>query len=198
MKNYTVQFGAGNPLGFTGLNPTFLTFWNLATGTTNTPPSIAELVTGKTGLYTFAYGVTQPIAFLLDAATTSPGTTGRYVSGQIDPSNRSDEYGNTLIAYGLSLLATGVSLTASQVTLTSLGFTASNLSGLLGTTASLIGSNLSDPTTVFGFLKRAQEIGEGDQTYTKASGGLTLSDRTGATLLASKVISDNLTATTKT
>lgn len=158
MKTYSVIFGTGDPRGYTGLAPTFIQFWNLSTGTTNAPPSIAETVSGKTGVYKFQYGVTQPIAFLIDAATTSPGTSGRYVSGQIDPVDRVDE--------------------------------------VLGTTADTMGSTSIDPTSVVGFLKRAQEMLEGGQTYTKASGILQFFSRS-ATLIQQKTIADTSTTTTK-
>lgn len=240
-KSYTVQFGSGDPRGYTGLSPTFLLFWNMSTGTTNAPPSITELVVGKTGLYSFSYGVTQPIAFLLDAATTSPGPTGRYVSGQIDPNDRSDEYGNTLIAYGLttiaqannigttlvaqgstlvayggslSILAVGSSLVAIGTTtaanfanigstlvgvgntLLSIGFS-TPLFTLMGSSSSTPGSDSVDPTTVFGFLKRAQETREGNETYTKNTGILTIYTRS-LSLLATKTIADSTATTTKT
>lgn len=253
MKYYTVQFGSGNPQGLTGLAPTFLSFVNLVTGTTNTPPSIAETITGKTGLYVFQYGVTQPMSFLIDAATTSPGTSARYVTGQLDPVDRADEYGTTLqafsatltaqltntgstltgigntqFAYGSSLVAIGVSLTAFGVTtganFTNLGstlvgigntqfaFGQSNIAtgntlialgqssmvfSFLGSTASSMGSTGIDPTTVMGFLIRAQEIREGNNTYTKATGILDLFTR-GGTLLREKTIADSSTSTTKT
>lgn len=204
MKNYTVSFGAGNPLGFTGLAPTFLSFYNLATGTTNTPPSIAETITGKTGIYTFSYGTTQPISFLLDAATTSPGVNGRYVVGQLDPSDRADEYGTTLVAIGTSLLAFGSTLVAYGNTNVALGNTAvatgfsSGVFSFLGSTASSIGSTGIDPTTVFGFLMRAQEIAEGNQIFTKATGLLDFWPRGASTLLREKTISDTTTLTSKT
>ncbi len=273
MKNYTVQFGSGNPQGFTGLAPTFLTFWNLSSGTTNTPPSIAETIAGKTGIYTFAYGTTQAISFLLDAATTSPGTSGRYVTGQLDPADRADEYGTTLIAYGLSLLAlgttsvaigttgiaigttgiaqgttsisfetlnfalgttavalgitgvafgtlnfalgttgvalgiTGVALGTASVALgttaVALGITSvsiglsSPIYAFLGSTSSSIGSTNIDPTTVMGFLKRAQEMSEGGQIYTKATGVIDFYTRASA-IIVEKTISDTATTTTKT
>lgn len=203
MKSYTVTFGSGDPRGFTGLSPTFLLFWNLSTGTTNAPPSIAELVTGKTGIYSFNYGVTQPIAFLLDAATTSPGANGRYVTGQIDPADRADEYGNTLSAYGLTAIALGVTNVAIGTTLTALGNTSvalgfSNIAfTLIGSPTSSIGSTLSDPTTLFGFLMRAQEVSEGNQSYTKATGVWQMQSR-GATLLRQKTITDTSSTTTRT
>lgn len=201
MKNYTVQFGSGDPRGFTGLSPTFLLFWNLSSGTTNAPPSISELVVGKTGLYTFQYGVTQPIAFLLDAATTSPGPSGRYVSGQIDPADRADEYGNTLIAYGLSTITginnSGTTLVGIGTSLAALSVSSMSFAGSLGTPSSSIGSTGIDPTTIFGFLMRAQEMAEGNQTYTKATGTLDFFTR-GATMIREKTISDSSSSTTKT
>lgn len=195
MKSYTVQFGSGNPQGFTGLAPTFLTFYNLATGTTNAPPSIAETIAGKTGIYTFQYGTTQPISFLLDAATTSPGPNGRYVAGQLDPSDRADEYGNTLIAYGLTTISM---LTAIGLSMGTFGGSLGALGLLIGDTSSSYGSTSIDPTTVFGFLKRAQEISEGNETYTKSTGYLDYYPRAASTLLRQKLISDTTSETTKT
>lgn len=202
MKNYTVTFGSGDPRGFTGLAPTFLTFYNLTTGTTNAPPSIAETIAGKTGVYTFQYGVTQAISFLLDAATTSPGANGRYVTGQIDPSDRADEYGTTLAAYGLSLLSYGQTLVAIGTSTVAFGGSASALGStiiaILGTTSSSVGTSSVDPTTVLGFLMRALETGpEGNQTYTKTSGTLAVYNR-GTTLMKTKTITDTTSTTTKT
>ena len=163
MKTYTAVFGTGgDPRGYTGLAPTFLLFYNLATGTTNTPPSISELIAGKTGVYKFQYGVTQPIAFILDGATSSLGS-GRYVSGQLDPVDRVDE--------------------------------------VLGTFADSFGDSSNDPTSVAGFLKRAQEWNEGDSVYTKSTGALSVWNRTSSgttTLLGNKTITDSSTQTTKT
>lgn len=256
-KSYSVTFGSGDPRGFTGLAPTFLSFWNLATGTTNAPPSIAETVSGKTGIYSFTYGVTQPISFLLDAATTSPGPSGRYVVGQIDPVDRVDEMGTTMIAIGTTLigygntsialgttsvaigtthLGQGVSLLAlgSTIlgygftnfgygstnygygvslyaglgnqgitvigignTLLALGFSSGALEALIGDTTSSYGSTSSDPSTVFGFLKRSQEFWEGNQVYIKASGILDFYSRGSTTLLREKTIADTSSQTTK-
>jgi len=285
-KTYYVTFGTGDPRQFTGLSPTFLTFNNA--GTTVTPPSIAE-VTGATGFYSFAWGTTTPIAFLIDAATTSPGTAGRYVKGSIDPADRADEYGTTMIAIGTSHIAQGVSLFALGATnvalgttnvalgtsnialgvtnvaigtshiaqgvsilafgtslisfgnssiaqgvsilafgstltgfgtsiyagqsgivnmgvtlvgigntVSGIGLTVGNLGGLIGSTASSYGSTSTDPSTIFGFLIRAQEFREGNSTYTKATGILDFYSRGSSTLLREKTISDSSTTTTKT
>lgn len=139
MKTYSVQFGAGDPRQFTGLSPTLLIFVNIASGATLVAPSFAEALTGS-GLYKFQYGTTTPISFLADAATTSPGTQGRYVAGQIDPSDRSDEYGTTLVAIGSTLFGQGVTNIALGTTSVAIGTT---LTGY-GVTLQALG------TTIFG------------------------------------------------
>lgn len=144
MKTYSVQFGVGDPRTYTGLNPTLLIFVNIASGATLVAPSFSEALTGS-GIYKFQYGTTTPIAFLADAATTSPGTNGRYVVGQIDPADRSDEYGTTLVAIGSTLFGQGVTnialgTTAVAIGTTNIGYGVSNLA--LGT------SNLAIGTTI--------------------------------------------------
>ncbi len=223
MKSYTVAFGSGDPRGFTGLAPTFLSFWNLSTGTTNLPPSIAETNPGKTGIYSFTYGVTQPISFLIDAATTSPGPNSRYVVGQLDPNDRADEYGTTMIAIGTTLIGYGVTniaLGTSNIsqgvtilsalgnqgatvigignTLLGLGFSTGALEALIGDNSSSFGSTSVDPSTVFGFLKRSLEFWEGNQVYTKNNGVLDFYNRGSSTLLREKTITDTTAQTTKT
>ena len=56
-------------------------------------------------IYKFSYGTTVPISFLADAATTSPRPQRRYVVGSIDPADRADEYGTTLVAIGTTNVA---------------------------------------------------------------------------------------------
>lgn len=73
-----------------------------------------------------------------------------------------------------------------------------NLDPTIGDTSALIGDDSTDPTSVFGFLKRLQELQEGDETYTKATGVLVREDRTGATTLVSQTILDSATEITKT
>ena len=68
----------------------------------------------------------------------------------------------------------------------------------IGDTTALIGNSASDPTSLFGFLKRLQELQEGDENYTKATGVLIRQDRTGATTLISQTINDSATEITKT
>lgn len=242
-KSYSMRFGSGDPRTLTGLSPTFLIFVRLTDGATIAPPAITESATSW-GIYQFAYGTTQPIAFLVDAATTSPGVGGRYITGQIDPADRVDEYGNTLIAYGLTGIAlgtTGVALGATNVALgttsVALGNTAvaigtnqgatlvaiGNTSGFgaaqgssiyaleqaiastllvvggigasimtaIGSTASLIGDSTHDPVDLFGYLKRIAELEQGQETFVKGTGVLTMLDRTGATTLVTRTITNS-------
>lgn len=255
-KTYALQFGAGDPRSFGSLSPTFLAFVNMTNGATLVPPAISESLPGL-GLYQFTYGVTQPITFLADAATTSPGAAARYVTGQIDPADRIDEIGTTLVAIGTSNIALGttnIAIGISNIALgttnvaigtTLLGFGASNFAlgttnfalgttnvalgisnfalgtsifaGLgtsttilsVGSTLTAIGSLLGlatdsygttgiDPVTVFGFLRRAQELAEGDEIYTKATGLLDFYSRGQTALLREKTITDTSSTTSKT
>jgi hypothetical protein len=158
MKTYTVRFGSGDPRTYTGLNPTFLFFVNAATGATVTPPSITELF-ANTGVYRFSWGTTTPISFLCDAATTSPGAAGRYVTGQLDPSDAVNE--------------------------------------AIGSTTSSYGTATTDPVDLMGYLMRIRELLEGNETYYKASGVLTMYSRASSVTLAVKTISNSVSLVTK-
>jgi hypothetical protein len=280
MKNYGVRFGSGDPRTYTGINATFLFFVNMATGATVTPPSIAELF-ANTGIYNFQWGTTTPIAFLVDAATTTPGASGRYVSGQLDPNDRGDEYSATMIAIGTSHIAQGVTSIALGTTAVALGTTTvalgitsvswgsvnniqgstifslgttsvalgisnialgtsavnwgsvNNIQGStlfaigttitaqgvsnaaqnvtilaqglsitvavagVGTVASSYGSNVADPTDLFGYMKRVLENLEGNNTYNKVSGAFTFLSRGSTTILATKTITNSVSLVTK-
>jgi len=136
-KTYSMQFGVGDPRTYTGLNPTLLIFVNISSGATLVAPTLSEALTGS-GIYKFAYGTTTPIAFLADAATTGPGAAGRYVVGQIDPADRSDEYGNSIVAFGSTLVGYGSTLVGYGTTSIALGTTAV----ALGTSTVAFGSTL--------------------------------------------------------
>lgn len=257
MKYYSLQFGTGDPRQFAGLSPTFLIFANMTTGATLTPPAITEVLSITCGIYQFQWGTTTPIAFLCDAATTSPGAAGRYVAGQLDPVDRADEYGTTMIAIGTTIigqgvtnialgtsnialgtsnialgvsnLAIGVSNQALGVSnlaqgLTTLGYGVSiyaqvqnngttlvaigNSLAVLGTslsiiipaigsTASSFGDASTDPSTLFGYLKRIQENLEGDSQYVKVSGIWSIFDRAASATLVVKTITNNATMVVK-
>ena len=146
MKSYIMRFGTGDPRTYTGMAPTFLIF-TTAAGATIAPPGISEALAGS-GLYYFNWGTTTAIAFLADSATTSPGTSGRYVTGAIDPADRSDEYGNTLVAIGNTLIFNtpnnmGGTLVAIGNTSIAIGLTlTANLPAGFGTSFTALGNTL--------------------------------------------------------
>ena len=253
-KTYYMRFGSGDPRTYTGLAPTFLIFSQ--NGTPVTPPSVSE-APASSGIYSFTWGTTTPIAFLADAATTSPGTVGRYVTGALDPADRIDEVGTTLVAIGTSSIAlgttgvalgtTGVAIGTSGIalgttilasiplgtsfsalgnTLVALGTTAvalgvtgvaigtttqaiatsllaqgnTNFSFLasIGSTASSFGTDVVDPVDLFGYLKRIRENLEGNQTFIKQAGTLTILSRGSSVLLATKNIANSVSTVIKT
>lgn len=165
-RDYFAVFGPGNPATNSGLTPTFITFIS-STGAAGTPPAISE--PGSKGIYKFSYDASATlISFVMDGFTTGLATPDRYISGVLDPYD----------TFGVTLNAIGVTLNA------------------IGSPSDSIGTPSVDPTTLFGFLRRAQEFGEGNATYIKASGILNLSSRQN-TLIASKTIIDTNTQTTK-
>lgn len=220
-RDYWLKFGSGNPASTSGLAPTFITFIDSAGGDV-TPPAITE--PGTKGLYKFAYDPTQTIAFTCDGATTGLAASDRYIVGVLDAQ---DTFGVTLnaigvtqVAQGATVVAIGNSFAALSTTFTafnsSFAAVSSTLSGmastlsavgaslgaiaaLIGNTSSSFGSSVADPTTIFGFLKRAQETAEGNQDYTKSSGVLRMFSRGSGTttLIQSFTINDTATLTTK-
>lgn len=197
MKTYFMRFGFGDPRTYTGLNPTLIQFTQFD-GTAVTPPSVTENynvsagVTTGTGIYKFSFGTTQPISFLADAATTTPGPQGRYVVGVLDPSDRIDEIGSTLVALGTTNVALGTTAVALGTLLLAQGLTISVEILGIGSTASSYGTASQDPVDLFGYMKRLLENLEGNQNFYKASGVLQIYPRSNATLLATKTIANSV------
>lgn len=192
-RPYWLSFGAS---AVSGLAPTFIHFRTTAGGTL-APPSISE--PGSFGMYLFNHDPITQVAFICDGATSGLAFSDRYVQGVLDPF---DQFGVTLVAIGNTGAALGTTAVALGTSILALGtslyaFGVTN-SALVGNTSSSFGTDSVDPTTIFGFLKRAQETREGDETYTKSSGALTISSRGSSQLLATKSISDTTTETTKT
>lgn len=205
----------GDPRGNFGLTPTFLIFNN--NGTPVTPPAISA-VSGATGIYAFAWGTTTPIAFLIDGFTTSLGAQ-RYITNSIDPADSINEtgasiiaQGNTLIALGTTNVALGISnialgttnvalgtsiLAISVTILSSIG-SGATLVGLIGSLGSTFGGQSTDPIDLFGYMKRFQELMEGDNYYFKATGALDLYSRGSSTLLRIKSIANSISTVIKT
>lgn len=206
MKNYLVQFYSSvNPTLIAGFSPTFTVFNVVPGGGATTPPGITQIPT-NTGLYYFSYDPTSSIAFVIDGGASLP-TSARYIAGILDPIQKVDEQltavGSTMQAIGQSLLAQGVSILAQ-------GSTSGGVGALLGDITSSYGTTLTDPTTVFGYLKRLYEFNEGNNVFNKSSGvwdiytrGVTYvlgpSTYPGAsTMLRSKTIEDDGSIITRT
>lgn len=68
----------------------------------------------------------------------------------------------------------------------------------IGTLADSIGSTSADPSTIFGYVKRLQELHEGNATYIKSTGIWTLSSRGSSTVLREKALTNDSVSATKT
>lgn len=88
-KQYIVRFGSGSPASFSGLSPTLSLFCSVPGGSTLVGPTITE-IPAATGLYTFAYAPTLPIAFVVDGGG-SLSSTDRFVVGVLDPIQAVDD-----------------------------------------------------------------------------------------------------------
>ncbi len=166
MKNYLLQFySTVNPTLIAGFSPTFTTFNVIPGGGATTPPGITQVPT-NTGLYYFTYDPLSSIAFVVDGGASLP-TAARYIAGVLDPIQKVDEQ---LTAVGTSLLAQGASILAQ-------GSTSGGLGALVGDLTSSFGSTLTDPSTVFGYLKRLMEFNEGQNVFQKESGVLDIYSR---------------------
>jgi len=67
----------------------------------------------------------------------------------------------------------------------------------LGTDSSSIGDVSTAPTDVFGYIKRAYHLQEGDQTFNKATGTWLVQNKGGTVTLAVKTIATGNTLVTK-
>jgi len=188
-KNYIVQFGYGLPSVNTGLSPTFISF-NVVPGGATTPPGITE-IPAATGLYYFTYEPAAAIAFTIDGGSTLNNVSTRYVSGSLDPVQAVDE----------RITSLGSTLTALGNTLVFLSAGGLSLSIAIGSTADSFGSTLTDPASVFGYLKRLMEFNEGMSTFSKNGGVWNIfarSNTVGAsTQLTQKVVTDSGSIITK-
>lgn len=156
------------------------------------------------------FGVTLNAAYAAGVTAVALGTTSVALgTTSVALGTTSVALGNTGVALGLTAVAIGTSNIALGTTMVAIGTTllayaesgwasGATITGLLGNNSSLIGNDSVDPTTVFGFLKRALETREGDENYTKATGVLQIYDRSGATLLRTQTISDTAANVTRT
>lgn len=172
-KQYLVRFGSDDPANHTGLSPTLSVFRELTSGTAITAPGITE-VPAASGLYYFTWNPTMPIAFVCDGGAALSANI-RYASGLLDPVDAVNE----------QVTALGVTMTF-------------NFTGLLGTTGATFGGASTDPGTVFGYLKRLQELQEGNANFNKVSGAWEIYSRGSSTLFASKTLTNSSSLVTKT
>jgi len=185
-KVYWLKFGSGDPRANTGLTPTFLQFYD-STGQTYAPPSISEVKYGgatASGVYGFSYLIGQStlnsLYFLAYSVTavSSGATNDQYITGVLDP----------VIAVDQQINAAGT---------TQIAFNAS----FIGSTASSFGTSGVDPSTVFGYLKRIQELLEGDQVFAASGGQWQIYNRASlgtTTLLRTKNVLNSGSSVTKT
>lgn len=68
----------------------------------------------------------------------------------------------------------------------------------VGFTTDSYGTSLVDPSTILGYLKRVQELLEGNATFTKSSGVWDIYSRGSSTLLAEKTLTNSATTANKT
>jgi hypothetical protein len=168
-KNFIVQFGSGAPSTYAGLSPTFTVFNVVPGGGATTAPGITQVPT-STGLYYFTYNPLGSVAFVIDGGASIIGDA-RYLAGSLDPIDAVDEQitalGVSTFAMGASLLAQGVSILAQGNSIAIFG---GSLVAGLGGLGDSFGTTLTDPSTVFGYLKRLQEFNEGNSVFTKTTG----------------------------
>lgn len=187
-KQYWLKFGQGAPSATAGLSPTFINFIKFD-GTTLAAPGITQPMVGI-GLYQFTWSASFSVAFTVDGATSGLATNDRYINGAIDPVDRIDEL---LGEQGSTLNSIGSTITGIGNTLLGIGVTVGGGFGSIGTTASAIGDSSTSPVDLFGYLKRVRELLEGNQNYVKSTQVWSLFDRSGATLLATKTLTNNST-----
>ncbi len=170
-KTYWFTFSTQDPRTYTGLSPTFIQFVDQL-GQTLSPPGITESPVGF-GFYRSNYtvGLSTSIAFLVDGGATL-STDVRYISGNIFEQNSLDTIGTTLL-------------------------TVANVAPLIGSTVASIGSTSIDPNTIFGYLRRAQEVQEGNQTFLKSTGEWDIYSRGSSTLLATKFLNSDVSGVTR-
>lgn len=106
--------------------------------------------------------------------------------------------GTTLIAQGATIVGIGTTLIAEGSTLLAIGNTlaAVNFAGI-GSTASTFGSTSADPDSLFGYLKRIQELIEGNQDFNKSTGAWEMWSRGSSTMLRLKTLTNSTTGVTK-
>jgi hypothetical protein len=156
----------------------------------------------------YVYGVLDPVHQVDKQLAEMGATLAAYNSTLVAIGTTNFALGTTGVALGISNFAWGNSnfaygntnfaLNTTILGLVSINSTlATSIDARIGTTASSFGSTATDPGDIFGYLKRAQEVREGDQTFNKVTGAWDISTR-GGTLLIEKTLTQSSTQVTKT
>lgn len=121
--------------------------------------------------------------------TESPGGLGTYRF----------TYGPTLGMFGEIDWGVGVpaAVRYTKIALDPIQAVDEHVGGILNN-ADSIGSTVTDPTTVIGFLKRSLEFWEGNADFIKASGQWFIYDRGGTNVIRVKQLQNNATEASKT
>lgn len=208
---YTFAWAATTPIAFLcdGFTTGLTTTLRYVSGSLDPSDQIDQYGTtlvalGNTGL-AFGESTFQVANILINYGTTltAIGTTG------VALGTSGIALGTTNVAIGTSLTAIGTTLIAGVSglgnTLGALGATIlaeviglSGLFGGIGTIGSTFGGEFTDPIDLFGYLKRTIENLEGDQSFLKASGSLSIYSRGSSTLLRVKSVANTSTTVTKT
>lgn len=172
--------GMGSTLG--GMGTTLAGMGNTLFAAGSTLTQIGTNLTNQ-GATLVAQGST-----LSSIATTTTGLGTTLTALNVNVTNNATYIANA----GATLVATGATLSAVAATL-------ATMSELMGSTQSSFGSTNVDPLTLFGYMRRLQEIAEGNQVYTKATGLFALYSRGSGTttMLRQLTVTDNVTSTTR-
>lgn len=177
----------GSTLSAIGMSNISLGTTNIALGTSNVALGTSNIALGTTNV---ALGTT------ILATEIAYGTTLVAIGTSLIAISV------TYSAIGASIAAIGTSLSAATGTFIAIGTTllASNTDILsrIGQTNSSFGDTLVDAGTLYGYLKRLQELQEGNSTYTKATGQWLIYSRGSSTLLRSKTLTETSTEVDKT
>lgn len=209
MAVYWLKFGSTGATNTSGLAPT-LTVFKKYDGTSVTAPGITQPIANY-GLYQFEFSASFSVIFEADGATTGLSATDRFIYGSCEALDSTNfgattaalgstlsGIGTTLIAQGSTLVGTGTTLVAQGATLVAIGNTVLSINAAgIGSTASTFGSTSADPDTLFGYMKRIQELIEGNQDFNKTSGAWEMWSRGSSTLLRLKTLTNSTSGVTK-
>lgn len=105
--------------------------------------------------------------------------------------------GSSQLSMGSTLFAMGQTLSQIGLDVNAIGSSSGSIASLIGTPSDSFGDSTTDPTTVFGFLKRNQEFEEGNATFSKQTGVWDIYSRGSSVLLVEKTLENGAIQTVK-